>query len=268
MRGRRAFTLVEVMLAVFLIGVITALSVLTFHSVSRGWQISTDYMDKMQRTDYALDQIVSALRSMHYPHDGQQDDRYGFVLVNNGDGENPDDSDIVEWSKTGAAIVGNKNAVADTVHRVQVMMLEEGNFDYLDTIEVTGLYARLCPDVALRPKDNPDDIDFGFTNDEMYQPVLISDGIVGFNCRVLRTSEDASAENDKRKFEDEFSESNAVPYKVELTFHIADPEGRSYRSNTAPVMRIVRIPVHEQSLDGASTPGAPEKGGKTKKGGR
>ena len=112
----------------------------------------------------------------------------------------------------------------------------------------------------MRPKDNPDDIDFSFANEDMYQPVLISDGIVGFNCRVLKTADEVKSENDERAFEDEFSESNAVPYKVELTFRIADPEGRSYRSNTAPLMRIVRIPIHEQSLDGAATPGEGKKG--------
>ena len=50
-----------------------------------------------------------------------------------------------------------------------------------------------------------------------------------------------------------------MPYKVELTFHMKDPDGKSYRSNTAPLMRIVRIPIHEQSLDGAALPGAENK---------
>lgn len=258
---RCGFTMVEMLLAVLLVGVLTSVAVATFNAVSRGWQISTDYMDKMQRTDFALNQVISGLRSMYYPHDGQQDDRYGFVLTNNGEGEDPDDSDVIEWSKTGSAIVGNKSAVADTVHRVQVMILEEGNHDYKDRIEVTGLYARQCPDVALRPKDNPDDIDFSFANDEMYQPVLISDGIVGFNCRVLKTADEVQSKNEERSFEDEFAESNSVPYKVELTFRIADPEGRSYRSNTAPVMRIIRIPIHEQSLDGSATPASEERKG-------
>lgn len=256
---RRGFTMVEMLLAVLLVGVLTTVSVFTFNAVSRGWQISTDYMDKMQRTDFALNQVISGLRSMYYPHDGKQDERYGFVLTNNGEGEDPDESDVIEWSKTGSAIVGNKSAVADTVHRVQVMVLEEGNHDYREEIAVTGLYARQCPDIALRPKDNPDDIDFSFANDDMYQPVLVSDGIVGFNCRVLKTADKIEAENDESAFEDEFAESNSVPYKVELTFRIADPEGRSYRSNTAPVMRIIRIPIHEQSLDGATMPGDEEK---------
>ena len=251
---RRAFTLVEILLAVVLLGVLTAITMATFNSVTRSWQISTDYLDKMQRTDFALNQVVSGLRSLYYPHGGEQSYDYGFYLTDNGDGEDPDRSDVIEWSKRGSAIVGSKSAAADTVHRVQLMVLEEGNHDYMDPIEVTGLYARHCPDVTLRPKDNRDDIDFSFANDEMYQPVLIADGIVGFNCRVLPSDEKVEAEHDESLFEDKWETSNAVPYKVELTFYLADPEGRAYRSNTAPIMRIVRMPLYEQSKDGAAPP--------------
>ena len=251
---RRAFTLVELLLAVVLLGVLTSLTMMTFNSVTRGWQVSTDYLDKMQRTDFALNQVISGLRSLYYPHGGEQSYDYGFCLYDNGDGEDPDSSDVIEWSKRGSAIVGSKSAAADTVHRVQLMVLEEGNHDYIDPIEVTGLYARHCPDVTLRPKDNPDDIDFSFANDEMYQPVLIADGIVGFNCRVLPTDEKVEAEHDESLFEDKWDTSNAVPYKVELTFYLADPEGRAYRSDAAPIMRIVRIPLYEQAKDGAAPP--------------
>ena len=261
---KRAFTMIEMLLATMLVGVLTTLSILTFQSVTHGWQVSTDYMDKMQRTDYAINQVISGLRSMYYPHDGKQDDRYGFVLSDNGDGSNPRRSDVIEWSKTGPAIVGTKNAIADTVHRVQVMVLEEGDNSYEAKIQKTGLYARLCGDAALIPKDDGDETDYSFANDELYQPVLIADGVVGMNCRVLKKQDDAgeggvrnSSENDRRKFEDEFAESNAVPYKVELTFFVEKPDA-SFRSQTsrAPMVRIVRIPVHEQSLDGASPPGA------------
>ena len=261
---RRAFTLMEILLAVVLLGVITVVTMMTFNAVTRGWQVSTDYLDKMQRTDFALNQVVSGLRSLYYPHGGEQSYDYGFYLTDNGNGEDPDRSDVIEWSKRGSAIVGTKSAAADTVHRVQLMVLEEGNHDYIDPIEVTGLYARHCPDVTLRPKDNRDDIDFTFANDEMYQPVLVADGIVGFNCRVLPTDEKVEAEHDESLFEDTWETSNAVPYKIELTFYLADPDGRAYRSNTAPIMRIVRMPLYEQAKDGAAPPsekGARESGG-------
>ncbi len=265
---RRAFTLLEIVCAVVLIGVVTTVAVATSSAVSRGWEISTDYIDKMQRTDYALGQLVSALRSMYYPNGGQQSYDYGFVLTDNGNGEDPDSSDVVEWSRL--ASVGSKDKSASTVHRMQVMILEEGNDDFHRTpVETTGLYMRRRPDVALAPKNDSDE-DYGFSNDELYEPILIADGIVGFNCRVLKEPPSASgvsASYEKNDFEDTWDSSNSVPYKVELTFHLADPDGKSYRSNTAPVMRIVRIPIHEQSQDGAAPPDGEGAAGAKKGGG-
>ena len=247
---KRGFTLVEIICAVLLVSIMTLAAVMSFNAVTSGWTVSTEYIDKLQRTDYALNQVISGLRSMYYPHDGEQDYNYGFTLVNNGDGDDPDSSDVIEWSKTGSAIVGS-SAVADSVHRVQVMVLEENDRDWKN-ITVTGLYARQCPDVALRPSDG--DTDYTFANDEMYEPVLIADGVVGFNCRVMKNSDAAEADASDAEFEDEWESSNSVPYKVELTFMIADPDGKSYRTNTAPLMRIIRIPIFDQSQDGNSPP--------------
>jgi len=268
---RRAFTMIELLMAIMILGVLTTFSVLTFNAVSNSWTASTEYMDKMQRSDYALNQVVSGLRSMYYPHDGNSDHYdYGFTLYDNGDGRDPDRSDVIEWAKTGPAIVGSQNASADTVHRVQVMVLEEGNHDYKEDIQVTGLYARLCPDPALRPKNErkADETDYSFANNDMYQPVLVVDGVVGFNCRVMESPDKMEkGEADKDAFSDEWEKSNSVPYKVELTFHISDPDGKSYRSNTAPMMRIVRIPVYEQAQDGAALPSEAGDGGARRGGG-
>ena len=270
---RGGFTLVELMLATMLVSVVSAFAFLTFRSVSRGWQISCDYVDKMQRTDYAINQVISALRSMYYTHDGSQSENYGFQLEDRGEGKDPDDSDLITWSKKGSALIGGANDVASSVHRVQLMILEEGNRDYREEVQKTGLYARLMRDVSLIPKDDSDDTEYGFGNSDLYQPILVADGIVGFNCRVIPTQDALngstsvrnSSENDKKLFEDEFAASNSVPYKVELTFRIADPDGRAYRSNTAPLVRIVRIPIHEQSSDGAAPP---EEAGDSKSGGK
>jgi len=274
---KRGFTMIEMLLATVLVGVLTAFSIMTFRSVSHGWQVSADYLDKMQRTDYALNQVVSGLRSMYYPHDGSQNAKYGFVLVDNGDGQDPRRSDVIEWSKLGSALVGTKSDKADSVHRVQVMVLEEGDDDYAEPIQKTGLYARIMRDSALGEDRDEDDVDLTFGNAELYQPILIADGVIGFNCRVLKTAEEAESaasgakdvKNDTKKFEDEFAESNSVPYKVELTFQIEKPDD-NFRSQTkrAPLVRIVRIPIHEQSLDGAAPPSADGKEKDKKRGAR
>lgn len=262
---KRGFTLLEIMCAVVLVGVVTAISIATFNAVSRGWEISTDYIDKMQRTDYALNQLVSDLRSLYYPHDGETSYNYGFVLNNNGDGEDPKSSDTIEFSRL--ASIGDKQKAASTVHRVQVMILEEGNNDYgarrsRAGIAKTGLYKRISPDSSILPSDNIDD-DYTLANSELYEPILVADGISGFNCRVLKEEplqSGTKASYEKDDFEDEWASSNSVPCMVELTFRIADPDGKSYRSNTAPVMRIVRLPIFEQSQDGSNTPADSESG--------
>ena len=57
--------MIEMLLAVLMVGVLTVYSFMTFKAVTRGWQVSTEYLDKQQRTDYALNQVVAALRSMY-----------------------------------------------------------------------------------------------------------------------------------------------------------------------------------------------------------
>lgn len=261
MRTRPAFTMVELLVSVFILSFVVLLSSMLYNAIANSWATSTEMLDREQHADYALEQVVSGLRSAYYPHDGKQADEYGFQLTDNGDGETPRESDVIEWAKTGSAIVGDRNSTVLTVHRVQLMVLEEGNRDYAEPIETTGLYARMCPDPALRPKKNDKDDaeDYTFANSEIYQPMLVAEGIVGFNCRVMKSPDDADADVSKAKFEDEWTSSNAIPYKVELTFWVKDPEAKSYRTNTAPVKRIVRMPLYEQSQDGNGLPGEEKK---------
>jgi prepilin-type N-terminal cleavage/methylation domain-containing protein len=267
--GKKAFTLLELMLAVVLLGVMTTISILTFRAVTNGWRVSRDYMDRLERTDYSLDQLVSALKSSYYPHSGSQNGEYGFVLTDGGDGSSPEDSDQIEWSKQGSALVGSDSS-SDAVHRLQLMVLEEGSDDWGVRIERTGLYVRVKPHakVIISEDSTKEEKDFGFESDEHYRPILVASDIDGFDCRVLKdppkTDNSSSGDSD---WEDEFSESNAVPYKVQLTFYIEkeDPQYRSQKTRI-PILRTVRIPVYEQSKDGATLPGSDKKdGGKTKK---
>ena len=268
---RRGFTLLELILAVTLLGVMTAVTFGTFRAVTNGWRVSRDYLDRLERADYALDQLVSGLKCAYYPHAGEQNYDYGFQLADGGDGDSPRQSDMIEWTKKGSAMVGNSSA-GDAVHRIQVMVLEEGDSKWGDKIERTGLYARVKPLSPVIPASNGYDADeFTFGNEELYRPVLIAAGVDGFNCRVMAKAPEGGSEKkqDKDDFEDEFSTSNQLPYKVQMTFFMdkEDPEYASRRTRI-PLIRVVRIPSYEQSLDGATLPEGEGKGdGKKPKGG-
>ena len=262
---KRGFTLLELIMAVTLLGIMTTVTFATFRAVTNGWRVSREYVDRLERTDYSLDQLVSGLKCAYYPHSGKQDYDYGFMLTDGGDGDSPRDSDTIEWTKKGGALVGNASA-GDAPHRVQVMVLEEGDSRWGPRIEVTGLYARVKPLAAVIPEDGAgksDEDEFTFGNEELYRPQLVAAGIDGFNCRVLAKEPDGSAKkSDKSDYEDEYTTSNSLPYKVQLTFFIdrEDPQYASRRTRV-PLIRTVRLPLHEQSLDGAALPGA---GGETK----
>ena len=266
---KKAFTLLELILAVTLLGVMTAVTFATFRAVTNGWRVSREYVDRLERTDYAIDQLVSALKCAWYPHSGSgQDYAYGFQLTDNGDGERPDDSDVIEWTKTGSALVGNGSS-GDTVHRVQVMILEKGDRTWGDEVDCTGLYARVKPLAEVIPDDSSDDDEFTFANDELYRPILIAKDIEGFNCRVQAVEpDDSGKKEDKDAYEDEFEASNSVPYKVQMTFYMLkeDPQYASQKTRV-PIMRVVRMPIHEQSLDNAALPGEKEGSGSTTSGG-
>ncbi len=274
---RRAFTMVEMLVATMLVGVLTTLSVLTFQAVAHGWQASTDYLDKLQRTDYALNQLIISLRSAYYPETA--DENYGFFDPYDRSGDRPSDSDIIEWTKKGSALIGSENAMADSVHKVRVMILEEGDtedgdgdqfetFRFREPIKKTGLYARAFIDPGLSAKTT----DSAENNQEYYpQPTLVADGVVGFRCRTIKEPPSASGDGgaagkkggyEKNDLEDAYTDKK-FPYKVELTLFIEkrDDDYQSQKER-ATVVRIVRLPIYEQSQDaeaGSATGGGGKK---------
>ena len=283
---RKAFTMIEMLLATMLVGVLTTLSILTFQAVTHGWQASTDYLDKMQRTDYAFNQLIIALRSAYWPEegdggsgksadttkgggtgDGKDRNQYGFYDPYDREGERPSDSDIIEWTKKGSALIGSENAMADSVHRVRVMILEEGDtedgdddkfekFKFREPVKKTGLYARAFVDPALASTTSEED-----SAREYYpQPTLVADGVVGFRCRTIK--EPPSKTNDKSRkkggydkdsdaVQDKF-EDKGFPYAVELTLFMEKRDDEFFsQKEKATIVRVIKIPVYEHSQGGA-----------------
>ena len=122
---RAGFTLIEMLVAIMILSIMTIVSALVFSSVVNAWEKSVVMVDRMQTADYALGQIVAGLRSAYYPPTGEQKDEWGMALYDNGEGEDPGESDVLEWTKPGSAIIGNKSTLADTVHRVRIWVEEE-----------------------------------------------------------------------------------------------------------------------------------------------
>ena len=274
--------MIEMLLATMLVGVLTTLSILTFQAVTHGWQASTDYLDKMQRTDYALNQLIIALRSAYWPEegdggsgkssettkgggtgDGKERNQYGFYDPYDREGDRPSDSDIIEWTKKGSALIGSENAMADTVHRVRVMILEEGDtedgdddkfekFKFREAMKKTGLYARAFVDPALASDTGEKDD----AHDFYPQPTLVADGVVGFRCRTIKDPPSKTNDKSRKKggydkdsdaVQDVF-EDKGFPYAVELTLFIEKRDDEFFsQKEKSTVVRVVKIPICESS---------------------
>ena len=232
---RRAFTIVELMLAVLILSILTIVSTWTFHTVVRNWTLSTEMADNVQRTDYALAQITSALRSAYFPTSGEVTEADGFQLVDNNPRNEPDESDMIAWTKLGPAIVGRSSRFAKAAHHVSLYVVEPGKSE----VEAYANGGLVC-DVIGEKKFRPDDFDEDDV--ENWDHFVLSENVQGFNCRVL--DKDQPFKDDQANWQDTWDTSNCIPRRVQLTFWMkpVDDEKEPY-----PIVRVIEIPLWDVS---------------------
>jgi len=236
---KRGFTMLELLMAVTLLAIMSVIVLMTFNSVISNWMHSVTYVDRMQHADYALQQVISGLRSAYYPCTGKQDGTYGFMLIDNGDGDDYDSSDSIQWTKLGTAVVGSRSVLAETPHTVALWVQDEKEAD-----EPAGLWVR-----AWRTELQPDEFDA--SDEEYVKPYLLVKQIRGFNCRVIKNPQVMYDGDDRLDWKDvwEGTDSNAIPYMVELTFKL-DPVEED--GDPITVRRRVELPLWDISQNPVS----------------
>ena len=236
---RAGFTLLEMLLAITILAIMTVVTSVVFSSVTNSWKKATVVAEQMQTVDYALNQIVSGLRSAYYPADGNQKDEWGLALYDNGEGEDASSSDVVEWTKLGNSIVGDKSVLAETSHRVRLWVEDKPRVRTGTNIEEpAGLWARVWnPDLfSEEGNDNFDDEEYG-------EEFLLVEDIIGFDCVVQKDAQQTE-EDGQPKWEETWDTSNCVPYRVKITFRVKPPERGD---EPLPILRVVEIPVWKLS---------------------
>ena len=250
---KKAFTLVELMLAVLILSILTIVSTWTFHTVIRNWNLATEMADNMQRTDYALAQITSALRSAYFPTSGETTVADGFQLENGNDRNDPEESDMIAWTKLGPAIVGRNSRFAKSAHHVSIYVVEPGKSD-VEAYANGGLVCDVIGENKFRPED------FDEEDLENWDRFVLSEDVQGFNCRVLH--KDQPFDGDRANWQDVWDTSNCIPRRVQLTFWMKPiEEGKE----PYPIVRVIEIPLWDMSqnpikIDSSGADG--EKGGK------
>ncbi len=250
---RRGFTLIELLMSVIITAIMMTVCFITFNTSIKCWSRSAAVADTVRNAEYALTQVVSGLRSAYYPTTGKQDYAYGFQLYDNG--EDPEDSDTIQWVKLGTSIVGNRSQLSETPHTVRVWVQKEGRDG------PGGLWVKAGRMDLIA--DDPD-VEVDFNDDEQFEPYPLIEGVQGFDCKVQ--SKPDSVEGDGTpKWEDVWDTSNSIPYRVKLTFWMTPAKETG---DPVPIMRVVEIPLWDISQNPV-TVSSDEDGGKgARKGGR
>ena len=267
---RRGFTMLEIMLAVMILSIMTIVSMWTFRTIVRNWRLATEMADNMQRVDYALAQVTSALRSAYFPLDGKATEADGFMLLDGNPDNDPEESDTICWTKLGQAIVGRNSRFGASPHRVKLYVHTEKDREERGTTayqrnklgkkappEEYGLVA----DVNGEDKFRPDDYDEEEDDDTEYY--TLGPNVQGFNCRVL--DKDQPFKDDRANWSDTWDTSNCIPRRVQLTFWMkpVDESKEPY-----PLIRVVEIPLWDVSQNPVTaTTDSDKTGRKTTSGG-
>jgi prepilin-type N-terminal cleavage/methylation domain-containing protein len=219
---RRGFTLLEIMLAVALLAVAMSVTWMCFSVVTTGWKKSQQLSDDISHADYVMEQLVMGLRSSYYT-----DAACGFWLTDDGDGSSARDS--ISWVKMGSALVGTESPIGGAPHRIVFTLDKDGPGEPAVSVK------------AWRLRGLAEDFD----PDKDVAPVLISRGIVGFNCRVEDPKAAKNAKDDQSiEWGDEWEDTNRIPEYVELTLYMTPLERGE---DPVEVKRVVCIPVAKDS---------------------
>jgi prepilin-type N-terminal cleavage/methylation domain-containing protein len=241
---RSGFTLLELIMAIMILAIMMILSFFCFDAVVQSWNAGMEMSDAMSQADYVMNQVESGLRSAYYSSSVQKDDERGFQFSDGGEG--PDARDSIAWMKEGRAFVGGlkaidgKTEIAEMPHRVMLYVEEEGRDGG------GGLMAK-----AWSSDFQPDDFDV----EEDVKAFLVSPRVMGLDCKVLKEPPEENAK--EIEWEDEWTSSNALPYKVSVTLYLRPVKERD---EPVAVTRDIVLPVWDVSQNPVQSGGAAEAG--------
>jgi len=191
------FTLLEILLAVTIMGVISVVVSLTFSAAVSAWQKGTKIADSMHHGDFIVDQLVMGLRSAYYPE--QNGAEYGFWHEDGGDDE--DARDEICWVKLGGSLIGRNSRFAETPHRVRFFIGDDEEGDSAAAVKAWRLQGQV-------EDFDPDEI----------EPVFLSKHVTGFNCRMAYELDSDDEIDWLDEWEDDLT--NKIPTVVEITLYV------------------------------------------------
>ena len=222
----RAFTLVEVLVALAIMTLVCAAAFSLLAAVSKAWQRGTELSKDLHAGDFVIEQVTGALRSARY-RNGED----GLILKKSGMGKSAQDS--ITWVKEGSDLVGSDSTMSKTFHHIRFFIGHDKNGH-------EGAVYTAWGDEYMQPEDfEPDRI----------EPEILSDRVVGMGIRVATNN----FEDDKIEWLDEWEGpcksggdlTNHLPRFVEVTLFL-----KPLNEGDPPIemRRLVDIPIARRGM--------------------
>jgi prepilin-type N-terminal cleavage/methylation domain-containing protein len=252
-RGREGVTLIELLMAVAILGVIATVVAMTLNVGVESWRTGTALADEAHHADAVMEQVVMALRSAYYPE--AKDPTYEYGFTHEDGGEAPDAEDVIGWVKIGNSLIGEDVPWAGASHRVELFLKTD------DSDEGPGLYVKAWQLVGQAEDFDPE---------EDVTALLISDQIVSFDCR-MKDPDYKETVGEPYEWLDEWTASNRIPTHVMISIAV---KPQKEKEEPLQYVRCVEMPMAAMSWNpmqtGSSTKtttGAGGSGGATGGGG-
>lgn len=244
---KHGFTLLELMMSIMILSIMLLLSFVCFNAVVSSWTAGLEMSDSMSQADYVMNQIESALRSAYFSTTVPKEMERGFAFHDDGEGEEA--RDTLEWMKLGRAFVGllrdvdGKTELAEIPHRVRLFVSDEGENGEGEG----GLMAKAwCND--FRDENETDE-----EREENTKAYLISSRVMAMDCKILGEPPNQDQDATEVEWKDEWSSSNALPYKVSVTLYLKPVKEKE---DPVALTRDITIPVWKYSQNPGSADGS------------
>ncbi len=208
---RRGFTLLEALVSMALLAITVVIIAGAFRAVTAAWTRGGSAIEELHHGDFVAGQVTAALRSAAYFRSNTSTSLYGFQFEDQ-DGAYP--RDRISWVTTSRAMVSPTSAFARATHRIELSV--EETRDMREPVLVARAWSHLARDVRR------DDI----------EPWIVSPRVRGLDCRFWNA--------EREEFEDEWTNTNRLPDRVEMNLYFDPPSGA-----TEPLVmrRMIDIPV-------------------------
>ena len=212
-KQRSAFTLVEVLLAMAVLGVLAFLAVGSLEALVDSTAYADEALESLHQGETVMDRIVSSLRSASY-----FDSRPGLYAFEHESEPGSPPRDIASWVTSTMALLPPNYPTREGLNRI-FLSIEEIDGE-------TGLAVSAYPYLVDPEEDDVDEV----------EPWLISSRVNGLRFRFYDLTE-----ND---WVDEWERDNQIPVFVEVTLELAPMEENG---DAVILTRRVDIPVGKVS---------------------